>query len=362
MKENKNIIFKFLPEKGKSFLENIKNSNSLFICTIAHTETCKIPGVSAAGASIDLIDYTPAADVEAIYYGKAYCLEKIPENPLGPPSPVIITMASLELLNIPAIIINAGVKVKPLAPMIVVNEKYGENIENGNALMHLDLEKIHNYAKILAKEFSKTYDCIIFGESVPGGTTTAMALINALGVKSENQVSGSMPTNNHQIKKKVVEKALSYIKDKDSIYDKIKKICDPMQPFQAFFAIEASRLGIKVLLAGGSQMIAVAGLIKALNMGHINSNLCIATTKWVTEDEYSDLVAIMENLKLEIPLISSNLDFSVSKYKNLQLYEEGYVKEGVGAGALACQVFNSKNIKNNEFVKKIEKIYEKIYL
>ncbi len=357
-----NIIFKHNEELAKKFLKKIEKSRALFICTIAHTETCKIPGISAAGASIELIDYTPAADVEAIYYGKAYCLDKIPENPVGPPSPVIITMASLKLLNIPAIIINAGVKVKPLAPMIVVNEKYGENIENGKALFHIDLEKLKNYAKILANEFSKNFDCLILGESVPGGTTTAMALINALGVESFYQVSGSMPTNNHDLKKEVVKKALSYINKDDSIYDKIKKICDPMQPFQAFFALEASKLGVNVLLAGGSQMIAVAGLIKTLDKNYNYENICIATTKWVTEDKYSDLKSLMIGLNLEIPLISSNLDFSKSRYKNLQLYEEGYVKEGVGAGALACSVFNTLKVSNKEFLIEIEKIYERIYL
>ncbi len=357
----KNILFKYNFELGEKFLKKVKKSRGAFICTIAHTETCKIPGVSAAGANIDLIDFTPAADVEAIFYGKALCLKKIPENPLGPPSPVIITIASLNLLNIPTFIINAGVKIKPKVPMIVVNEKYGGNIENGNALENINLEKIYEYAKILAKEFSKNFDFIIFGESVPGGTTTAMALINALGVKSENQVSGSMPTNNHNIKKKVVEKALSHINSNGTIYEKIKNICDPMQPFQAFFTIEASKNGLNVLLAGGSQMIAVAGLIKALNNNYINENICIATTKWVTEDKYADLNGLMEKLGLDIPLISANLDFSKSKYKNLQLYEEGYVKEGVGAGGLAIQVFNSLNISNDTFLKKIEKIYEKIY-
>lgn len=358
----KNIILKYREKQAKIFLKNVKDLNTIFICTIAHTETCKIPGISAAGASLELLEYTPAADVEAIFYGKALCLDKIPENPVGPPSPVIITMASLELLKIPVFIVNAGVKIKPFAPVIEVNNIYGKRIDKGKALFNIDIEKIRDYAKILAKEFSKKFKFIILGESVPGGTTTAMALINALGVKSFNQVSGSMPTNNHEIKENVVKKALSFINKNDTIIEKVKKICDPMQPFQAFFTIEAIKNSCKVILAGGSQMIAVAGLIKALEKNLSWENLCIATTKWVTEDRYSNLTALMENLNLEIPLISCNLDFSNSKYKNLQLYEQGYVKEGVGAGGLATVVFNNLNISNKKFLEKIEKIYEKIYL
>ncbi len=356
------LIFKYLPERGKLFLKDLKDKKGLFICTIAHTETSKIPGISSAGANTDLIEYTPAADVEAIYYGKAKCLEKIPENPFGPPSPVIISIASLNILKLPFLAVNCGVKIKPEAPIIEINNKYGENIEFGNALKNISIKKIKDFAFILAKEFSKSYDFIVLGESVPGGTTTAMALISALGVDAYKKISGSMPGNNHELKIKVVKKALSYIKDRKNIEDIIKNICDPMQPFQAFFTIFASNLDLKVILAGGTQMVAVAGLIKKLGIEYKSENISISTTGWVSEDKHSDIKKLMEDLKLEFPLISGNLDFSNSKYKNLQMYEQGFVKEGVGAGALAMLVFYLRNYSNNDFLKEIEKVYERIYL
>ena len=37
--------------KAKAFLDEIEGKKPLFICTIATTETGKIPGLSAAGAS-----------------------------------------------------------------------------------------------------------------------------------------------------------------------------------------------------------------------------------------------------------------------------------------------------------------------
>ena len=179
---------------------------------------------------------------------------------------------------------------------------------------------------------------------------------------TSGKISGSMPGNSHNIKIKTVKEALKKINKKDSIIDILTKIGDPMQPFQAYFAGFLSNSGVKVILAGGTQMIAVAGILKRLDINYDPDNICIATTKWVTEDEYADVVYLMRELNLNIPLISAKLDFSNSNYENLKLYEKGYVKEGVGAGGLASVVFNNLEITNNQFLEKIESVYERIYL
>ena len=46
--------------------ETAKNhlSNPIFLCVLSNTDTCRIPGISAAGATTELNDYTPAADAE----------------------------------------------------------------------------------------------------------------------------------------------------------------------------------------------------------------------------------------------------------------------------------------------------------
>jgi uncharacterized protein (TIGR00303 family) len=356
------IIYKFRKNKGKDFLQDIRGKKGCFLCSIAHTETSSVPGISAAGASRELIKYTPAADVEAIYYGRAKCLPAVPENPKGPPSPVIISIASLQILNIPFLAINAGVKVKPFAPLVEINDVPGGMIDSGEALFALDFTAIKEKCEILASELSKCFDYIVLGESVPGGTTTAMALINGLGYNSFNKICGSMPGNQHKLKIQLVKKALEHLLPQDSPLDIVRKVGDPMQPAQAVLGSELSKKGVKVLLAGGTQMVAVAALIKHIDLSAVKSgNLAIATTKWVSEDKDSDIKGLMEEIGLDIPLMSSNLDFSVSKYENLQLYEQGFVKEGVGAGALAVSVFNEKDISNEEFLLKIESIYEKIY-
>jgi len=63
-----------------------------------------------------------------------------------------------------------------------------------------------------------------------------------------------------------------------------------------------------------------------------------------------------------MPLYAAGLDFSASRYKNLSLYEEGYVKEGVGAGALALAAMLYHDLNNADFLPEIERVYEDIYL
>ena len=52
----------------------IENKDSLFLCVIANTLTSRINGITGAGATPELTDYTPAADVELVMLGKTLCL------------------------------------------------------------------------------------------------------------------------------------------------------------------------------------------------------------------------------------------------------------------------------------------------
>ena len=356
------ILFKYEEKKGKEFLKRVKGKSAIFLSTVAHTETSSIPNISAAGASTELIKYTPAADIEAIYYGKAKCLETVPENPLGPPSPVIISIAALKLLQIPFLAIDAGLKIVPKAPIVNLGGRYGESMETGRALFESNIEETVENGNIFASEIAKSYDFVILGESVPGGTTTAMALLAALGYAPYDKISGSMPGNNLSLKEKVVKKALTFVNKDDSPLEKVKKVGDPMQPVQAMMAITLAKAGVPVLLAGGTQMISVLALIKELAKDEkVYDNLAICTTKWVTEDADANPTALMEEIGIKVPFFSANLDFSQSKIENLKFYEQGYVKEGVGAGALSAVVFNELEIKNVEFLEKIEEVYGYIY-
>ena len=116
-----------------------------------------------------------------------------------------------------------------------------------------------------------------------------------------------------------------------------------MQPLAAGLLLEAALGGVPVLLAGGSQMAAVLALALALALPDQRSRLiqatALATTRWVAEEPGSDLVRLLDRLgrhwQVEPLAFCSALAFSGSCHPALARYEEGYVKEGVGAGGLA---------------------------
>ena len=379
------IIKVHVPENHQDFLERLRQLPPLFTCTIASTETALIPGVSAAGASPELIPYTAAADVEALIYGQALCLEKIPENPVGPPSPVIITMAALRELDAPFFTVDAGNAITPKVPMFTAGRQPGRAITAPEAVA--DVEELFIQGVIIGQQLAANQRTLILGESVPGGTTTAMAVMEALGIAALGKISGSMPGNNQNLKQELVCRAMrekgwqrgSALNDPLAA---VRLLGDPMQAVQAGIAMSASRK-IPVLLAGGTQMIAVAALIGALlnqpaaltaitlrgskelietALEAQLKNIAIATTAWVSEDDSADLRALMQQLPKDMPLYAAGLDFSESRYKNLQLYEEGYVKEGVGAGAMALSAMLYHDLDNLKFLPLIEKVYEEIYL
>src|SRR6266581_4843659 len=72
------------PTRGRRLASELRGRVPHFVCVIASTDTALIPGISAAGASPELIPFTAAADVEVLEHGAARCIQGVPSNPLGP--------------------------------------------------------------------------------------------------------------------------------------------------------------------------------------------------------------------------------------------------------------------------------------
>jgi NaMN:DMB phosphoribosyltransferase len=119
---------------------------------------------------------------------------------------------------------------------------------------------------------------------------------------------------------------------------------DPMQPLAAGLVLEAALAGVPVLLAGGSQMAAVLAVALALCDPPLRPLLvartAIATTAWVAGEGSSDLaqllVQIGQRWGAEPVAFASSLRFHGCRSPQLLAFEQGYVKEGVGAGGLAA--------------------------
>jgi uncharacterized protein (TIGR00303 family) len=345
--------------KAKAFLGEIENKRPLFICTIATTETGKIPGLSAAGANPDFTDFTPPADAELLLLGKCKSIQGVPITPDGIPTPGLITMSALHLADIPVVVVNGGVKVKPQIPFVDLGGNSGRDIRSGNSVDNV--EEVIERAKILGEQLAKTSDYLVIGESVPGGTTTALGVLSALGVNAHGKVSSTLPMNPHSLKAEVVAAGLNAAGEKFGSLKRnpikaVSCVGDPMMAAMTGLVIGGAKQG-PVLMAGGTQMTAVLAVINALNPEAL-CNVAIGTTRWVAKDVKSDICGIVKQF-CDVPILAADLDFGPSKYPGLQIYETGLVKEGVGAGgaSIASMTKLGGAVTKDILLKEIERNY-----
>ncbi len=345
--------------KAKAFLDEIEAKNPLFICTIATTETGKIPGLSAAGANPDFTDFTPPADAELLLLGKCKSIQGVPITPDGIPTPGLITTSALHLADIPVLVVNGGVKVKPQIPYVDLGGSPGRDIRTGNSVDNV--EEVIERAKVLGEQLAKASDYLVIGESIPGGTTTALGVLSALGVNAQGKVSSTLPENPHNLKADVVAAGLKAAGEKfgslkNNPLKAISCVGDPMMAALAGLVIGGARQA-PVLMAGGTQMTAVLAVINALNSETL-CNVAVGTTRWVAKDKNSDICGIIKQF-CDVPVLAADLDFGPSKYPGLRIYETGLVKEGVGAGgsSIAAMAKTGGAVTKDILLKEIERNY-----
>jgi len=267
-------------ERGKKFLESIWGKKPSYCCVIGNTETAKIPGISAAGADPAATDFTPAADMELLYYGRCKCIDGVPITPDGIPTPGLITMSALKLAPMPIFVVNGGLRVKPHTPYIEVDGTPGDDIRTGKSVK--GAEKAFDRAVIAGKNLAKVSDFLVVGESIPGGTTTALGVLTALGYDANGKVSSTFPVNPHGLKQQVVEEGLaacgfSIGALKRDPMAAVQAVGDPMMAPAAGLIAGAAE-SIPVLMAGGTQMAAVLAIIKGMD-DTVMDNLAIGTTR-----------------------------------------------------------------------------------
>ena len=325
----------------------------LFVCILANTGTARIPGISAAGKSPELTDYTPAADAELVETGSVFSISEPAMCPSGAPTPAVLTRASMLLTGIPCLFINAGLNIRPKTPFIDLNAQAGGDIRKGRAVV--DATDIYRTSADLGRKLSKLSDFVMIGESVPGGTTTAMAVMRALGY--DGRVSSSFPDNPVGIKERVVNEGMkasgiTFGSLKNQPLRAVECLGDPMMAAAAGLV---DGLNVRTILAGGTQMVSVLSIIKALGL---KKDVSIATTSYVANDRTANFREMTK--LLGYPAFSANPGFGNSVVAGLRMYEKGEVKEGVGAGgamfAAAMLGFSQK-----EFKDKTEEVYRSVF-
>lgn len=317
------------------FIESLRGKKATFMLALSNSKTANIAGITQAGIP-GMIHLTPTLDSEFVCTGEVRSLDTIAETPKGVPTPALITRAvhllspygRVELLNL-------GLEIEPKVEYFKVHDF---NINPSQSIAKgADIDAQEVFQKGIA--FGQAYLCkdeyIILGESVPSGTTTAMATAIGLRYKVKECFSSSFKEVPNDIRENTLKLALSHIAEKDDIFQVLSKVSDNMLIFNAGFILGLNNK-TKIVLAGGTQMacvlLIVDKMLKLMGGTMPSSNLALCTTKWVANDEKSDIKALLELLSFPINAYYSDFDFSQSEHPALKLYDEGEAKEGVGAG------------------------------
>jgi NaMN:DMB phosphoribosyltransferase len=105
------------------------------------------------------------------------------------------------------------------------------------------------------------------------------------------------------------------------------------------------------MLAGGTQMLAVYGLARRLEENL--DRVVVGTTRWVMDDPTGNTLELAKRLG-NVPLVATQMNFSQSRHAQLQRYEQGFVKEGVGAGGMAIAAHLLAHWEDRDYLAAIE--------
>ncbi len=295
------------------------------ILVAGSTETATIEGISAAGANQELMAHTPGADAEIIEYGAPVRAPVVPVSPMGCPTPAAVTRACRSLVDFDTLIIDGGLAGATGAPTVTVGARKGSDLRESDPVPTAP------GAFAAARQFGERLpdEEIIVGETIPGGTTTALGVLRALG--EEWPVSSSLPENPLSLKSKVVRDGLaaSGLAVGDCAGDPsraLRRMGDPVLATVAGLTVGSLRTGTRVTLGGGTQLLAAAALVRHAGF---DAPLSLATTSYISDD-VPDLPGACG--ELDLGLTVTDPGFEEWPETPLERYVVGEAKEGAGMG------------------------------
>lgn len=328
------------------------SDNSLWadlLLVLAGTRTAEHPGISAAGATADARRFTALADAELLLDGPGVQRRwPLPPLPAGV-SPALLSNVALKRLPLTPQIAALGLGHQADCPHLrLEGSQLGPSacVSSGASMsperVHRLWQQGHRMGAGLARP-------LVLAECVPGGTTTALGVLAGLGFEVSQWISGSALHPPKALKAQLVEAGLARAKlPSDATAAMVlAAVGDPFQAMAAGFLTGLLQGDQPVLLGGGSQMLAVVAL--ALHGMAPNERLALAqrlvlgTTAWLAAERIvgglsPSLACLLDTVagRYQVPLVGvhSSLRFTSSRHQELRDFEDGYVKEGVGAGAL----------------------------
>jgi conserved hypothetical protein TIGR00303 len=299
----------------------VSASRPIFSVVLGNTLLSTVPGISGAGGTPKNTLLTPNLDAELVLYGEIRSRPIKPNTPTGCPTPATITRAMMELTGLDPLFINAGLAHTPVIPCLDVYGEPGRDPRTEEAVPRA--QELYERGIWTGKYLSRCGDLLVLGECVPGGTTTALCVLRALGYPA--RVSSSYVRNPVGLKQQVCDAVVERIAAGGVTLplDVVRWGGDPMLAVAP--GIVQGFRGT-CILAGGTQMLAVAAVLRGMN----ERVPAIATTHYVKEDSSANFEQTARDIGVDTYYIDP--DFGELGHAGLARYCIGEVKEGMGAG------------------------------
>ena len=209
----------------------------------------------------------------------------------------------------------------------------------------MSLERVMRLRQQGERQGRRLQHPLVLAECVPGGTTTAQAVLTALGMGVDGLISGSARHLPHRLKAELVAlgRQRSHLEPSACADQVLAALGDPFQAY-AFALIGAATRASSALLLGGGRYCGCLAL-RALpedQRSRLSQQTVVGTTAWLAGETGLDGVetlsrlvdTVSEHCGTPIAVMASGVRFNGSRHQALRDFEDGYVKEGVGAGAL----------------------------
>lgn len=315
------------------------------------TDTARIEGISAAGADPELMTHTPAVDLELVEFGQSD--RPVPVSPTGCPTPAVISRAGRELLGLDVLAVDAGLANETAAPAVELGGQVGADIREPRAVP--DAAEIVAAGERVGRALPDEH--VLVGETIPGGTTTAGAVLAALGERPA--VSSSLPENPLELKRRVIKEGLAASDLAAGAVageptPALEAVGDPVLAGVSGLVQGALASGTNVTLAGGTQLAAAGALVRH---GGVNAPLELATTLFVAEDDSAAIADLAATLNLTLTV--TDPEFDAERHPALDGYVAGEAKEGVGMGGVLARC-RTEGISTARVREQVRDVYDRV--
>ncbi|MDL5363105.1 nicotinate mononucleotide-dependent phosphoribosyltransferase CobT [Halalkalicoccus sp. NIPERK01] len=323
-----------------------------FVLVGGNTDTARIDGISAAGANPDAMIHTPSADLEIVEYGHPVQAPVVPVSPTGCPTPAVVTRAVRELLGFDVLAVDAGLARPTTAPTVTIGDGAGRDIRTSDPVA--SASETFEAARRLGRCLPDAE--LVIGETIPGGTTTALGVLTALG--EQPTVSSSLPENPLSLKRDVVSEALgtsglSPGSTAGNPIETVQCVGDPVLAAVAGLTTGATATGTTVTLAGGTQLAAAAALVRHAGT---DVSLSLATTSFLAADDTAGIHDLANDLDVNL---TTDPGFDTVSHPAMDAYVAGEAKEGVGMGG-ALALADAADVSMAIVREKIADIYDRL--